>query len=279
MNILITGASGFIGSHVLKALLKSNHSVTTCMHHSEITETCKVFKVDYIQMQHVRDWLPLLQNMDVVINCVGIIAESPIVNFNVMHHLTPIALFKACQQHSIKKVIQISSLGANDSAIVPYHKTKKLADDYLIQSTLDYLIIKPSLIYGEGGESYRFFKKLSNLPLIPLIGGGQQMIQPVHIGVLVNVITTYLKSSIKGQKIIDVVGPKAISYQHWMQSLRTKNTKIRFLSIPFKLMMFIAKIANLFGAKLLSPDNLTMLKQNNTADVKPLQNFLNGRKS
>ena len=161
---------------------------------------------------------------------------------------------------------------------MPYHKTKKLADDYLIQSTLDYLVLKPSLVYGQDGESYHFFKRLSNLPVIPIIGKGQQLIQPVHIDILVNAITTYLNSNTNGKMAIDVVGPKDMSYQHWMQSLRTKKSKYYFLSIPFKLMMFIAKIAKFFGSKLLSPDNLTMLMQNSTADVTPLQKFLSEEK-
>ncbi len=275
MNILLTGATGFIGSHLLKSLLETKHSVTACIHKSELSKPCKVFKVDYMKMQHANYWLPLLQDIDVVINCVGIITETSKCSFETMHHLTPVALFKACEQTGVKKVIQISALGADDSALVDYHKTKKHADDYLKHSKLGWFILKPSLVFGKDGESFAFFKSLSNLPLIPLIGDGQQMIQPVDVGVLVQVILGCLDSETKDHQVLDVVGPKALSYQQWMQSLRTKKSKARFICIPFKLMMFFAKISSLLGFKLLSPDNLTMLKQNNTADVTPLNNFLN----
>jgi uncharacterized protein YbjT (DUF2867 family) len=278
VNILITGATGFIGSHLLKRLLEGKHSVTACIHKSELSKPCKVFKVDYMQMQHAKYWLPLLKDIDVVINCVGIIAEIPKTSFEVMHHLTPVALFKACEQASVKKVIQISALGADDSALVDYHKTKKHADDYLKQSKLDWFILKPSLVYGEDGESYSFFKKLSNLPLIPLIGDGQQLIQPIHVEVLVETIMRSLETETNSQLELNIVGPQAMSYQQWMLSLRTKKSKARFLCIPFKLMMYFAQLGKLLGLKLLSPDNLTMLKQNNTADVTPLQNFLKGEK-
>jgi uncharacterized protein YbjT (DUF2867 family) len=278
MNILITGASGFIGSHVLKALVKSNHSVSACIHQSELSVSCKIFKVDYMKMQQAQDWLPLLHYIDVVINCVGIISENSKSRFKVLHAAAPIALFKACKHSNVKKVIQVSALGADDSALVAYHKTKKQADDYLKQSNLNWFILKPSLVYGEEGESYRLFKRLSNLPLIPLVGKGQQLIQPVHIDVLVQTIIQCLHSDTKTNQSLNVVGPKAISYQQWMQILRTKKSKARFLAIPLKLMLFFAKLGSLFGLKLLSPDNLTMLKQNNIADVAPLQNFLDGEK-
>jgi uncharacterized protein YbjT (DUF2867 family) len=278
MNILITGATGFVGYNVLKELLKLNHSISACIHKAELSVPCKVFKVDYRHMQQAQDWLPLLHNIDVVINCVGIISESSKARFNVLHASAPIALFKACQHSDVKKIIQVSALGADDSALVAYHKTKKQADDYLKQSNLNWFILKPSLVYGEQGESYRLFKRLSNLPLIPLVGKGQQLIQPVHIDVLVQTILHCLHSNTKTNQSLNVVGPKAISYQTWMQSLRTKKSKARFLAIPFKLMLFFAKLGSFFGLKLLSPDNLTMLKQNNIADITPLQNFLEGEK-
>lgn len=276
MNILISGASGFIGSHLLKELVKSNHSISACIHQSELSVPCKIFKVNYMKMQQAQDWLPLLHNIDVVINCVGIISESSKARFNALHATAPIALFKACKHSDVKKVIQVSALGADESALVDYQKSKKQADDCLKQSNLNWFILKPSLVYGEQGESYRLFKRLSNLPLIPLVGKGQQLIQPVHIDVLVQTILQCLLEDTNNNEVLNVVGPKAISYQQWMQSLRTKKSKARFLAIPFKLMLFFAKLGSLFGLKLLSPDNLTMLKQNNIADVTPLQNFLDG---
>ena len=276
MNILVTGATGFIGSHLLNRLLERSYSVTACIHKAKLPQPCKVFKVDYMQMQQAKCWLPLLKDIDVVINCVGVIAATPTVTFEVMHHLTPVALFKACEQIGVNKVIQISALGADDSALVDYHTTKKQADDYLKRTKLKWFILKPSLVYGENGVSYAFFKKLSNLPLIPLIGDGQQMVQPVHIDVLVQAILCCLEVQNKSQLEINVVGPQALSYKQWMQQLRTKDSKGRFIKIPFKLMMLIAKLGQLFGLKLLSPDNLTMLKQNNIADVTPLQILLNG---
>jgi uncharacterized protein YbjT (DUF2867 family) len=193
-----------------------------------------------------------------------------------MHHQTPVALFKACERAGVKKVIQVSALGADESALVAYHKTKKQADDYLKQSKLDWFILKPSLVYGEDGVSYRFFKRLSNLPLIPLIGDGLQMIQPVHVDILVKTILACLETITDSQLELNVVGPQAISYQQWMQSLRTKKSKARFICIPFKLMMLFASMGQFLGLKLLSPDNLTMLKQNNIADEQPLISFLKG---
>ena len=277
MNILITGASGFIGRNLIESLIKSNHSITACINKSELSFDIKIYKTDFAQMLKITDWLPLLIGIDVVINCVGIIAENRKHSFDVIHHLAPLALFKACEKTHVKRIIQISALGADDSALVDYHKSKKKADDYLRQSLLEWFILRPSLVYGEGGKSYRFFKHLSNLPIIPLIGDGQQLIQPINIKHMVRVVEKCIVAK-EANQAIDVVSEKTITYQQWMMQLRSKKPKARFIKIPMKLMKFMAWLLRPLGLQLLSKDNLIMLEQNNVGDYLPLKNFMGIKK-
>lgn len=277
MNILITGASGFIGRNLIASLLKSNHAITACIHKSDLSFDIKIYKIDFAQRLKVTDWLPLLIGIDVVINCVGIIAQNRKHSFEVMHHLAPVALFKACEKTHVKRIIQISALGADDSALVDYHKSKKKADDYLRQSLLEWFVLRPSLLYGEGGKSYRFFKRLSNLPLIPLMGDGKQLIQPIAINRMVDVIEKCIGSKDANQTI-DVVGDKAISYRQWMQQLRSKKSSAGFIKIPMGLMKLLAWLLSPLNLPLLSKDNLTMLEQNNVSDVVPLKQFIEIKK-
>jgi len=273
MNILITGASGFIGRHLIRSLVQSDHNISACIHKSEIPFKVKIFTCDFAQMQKVTDWLPLLMGIDVVINCVGVIAEDKKHSFNVMHHLAPVALFIACEKTHVQRVIQVSALGADDSARVEYHKSKLKADDYLRQSTLEWFVLRPSLIFGEGGKSYVFFKCLSNLPIIPLVGGGQQLIQPIAVDEMVAVIEKCILNK-RPNQTFDVVGDKPITYKQWMLQLRNKQSKARFMTLPISWMKFMAKLLKPFKLKLLSTDNLTMLEQNNVADSLPLKEFI-----
>ncbi len=273
MNILITGASGFIGRNLIASLLKSNHAITACIHQSELPFDIKIFRIDFAKMLKITDWLPLLIGIDVVINCVGIISENRKHSFDVMHHLAPLTLFKACERTHVKRVIQVSALGADESALVAFHKSKKLADDYLGNTSLEWFILRPSLVYGKGGKSFKLFKRLSNLPFIPLIGDGQQLIQPVSIKRMVAVIEKCIEAK-QTNLTLDVVGNKAISYKQWVQQLRSKKSSPRFFNIPIKLMRFFAGLLSPLQLPLLSRANLTMLAQNNVSDVVPLNAFL-----
>ena len=111
MKILLTGSSGFIGQHIYIALKASGYEVTT---------TSRSAGMNFNQMVQEKDWLPHLKSVDVLINCVGIIVETKRQSFINIHTRAPSALFRACEQAGVSRVIQISALGADDNAFTPY---------------------------------------------------------------------------------------------------------------------------------------------------------------
>src|SRR5690606_7951177 len=127
-----------------------------------------------------------------------------------IYHRAPQALFEAAAQNGVKRVIQISALGA-DTGTTPYFRTKKAADDVLPGLGIDYVIVQPSIVFGPGGGSARLFSNMVRLPLIPLPGAGNQRIQPVFIDDLVDVVIAILESSDPPATRIPVDGPEALT--------------------------------------------------------------------
>lgn len=265
MNILLTGASGFIGQHLLKAL-------QTAGHHVKAVTRSNGF--DFNQMTTKKAWLPHLKEIDVVINCVGIIVETGNQKFTTLHYQAPVALFHACEESNVMKVIQISALGADEQAFTHYQLSKKKADDILRSLTLKWFVLRPSLVYGKGGKSMEMFQRLASLPVLPLIDGGNQRIQPVHISDVTDTILNCLTSS-KSNLTLDIVGAHSVKFKEWLQFMRAAKGKppAHIISIPFKICLILAK----FGKHiipLMHPDNLCMLKKGNFSDVKPLTEFI-----
>jgi uncharacterized protein YbjT (DUF2867 family) len=85
-------------------------------------------------------------------------------------------------------VIQISALGADDQALSRYHLSKRAADDHLAASSLDWTVLRPSIVYGPGAHSMALFEALAALPLTPLINRGEQEIQPIHVADLTRAV-------------------------------------------------------------------------------------------
>ena len=266
MRILLTGSSGFVGSHLQQALTNLNNEVIPCS---------RATGFDFNNMLTAEDWLPHLNNIDVVINCVGIIAETHSQHFKQLHQLAPIALFTACQQCGINKVIQISALGADDNAFTPYQLTRKVADDFLRTSILDWTIIQPSLIYGEGSESFKLFRLMAKLPLIAVPGNGDYLVQPVHISDVVSTVLESVMTDKASKKTIAAVGAEAVSYKQWLQAIRNSLGKkpALIIPIPFTLIFLMSKlIGTLFP--LFSEANLKMLQAGNSASAADITQLL-----
>lgn len=265
MRVLLTGASGFIGRNLNAALVAAEH---------EVIAASRSTGIDFRRMLTTDDWLPHLSGIDAVINSVGIIGECGSQRFDVLHAHAPAALFRACERAGVRRVLQISALGADDSAFSPYHLSKKAADDCLRSLDLDWFVLRPSLIYGRGGGSAELFMRLAALPMIPVIENGQQRLQPVHIS---DVVATAMHALIvpEGRQTLDIVGKETISFADWLRKMREVQglRQAPFLRVPFGIAMACAQLGRHFNP-IFQPDNLRMLKTGYWADPGPVEKFL-----
>ncbi|MES9994036.1 MAG: NAD(P)H-binding protein [Candidatus Thiodiazotropha sp.] len=273
MRILITGATGFIGSHIATALTETEHQLVLCARDTKQVKR-RFPDADAIQVDFTRDfdtalWLQRVQDIDIVINTVGIIREHGSQSFNALHRDTPIALFRACEIVGVKRVIQISALGADDSAISHYHLSKRAADRQLSSLQLEWAILMPSIVYGPNAKSMALFKALSSFPLIPLVDAGEQQIQPLHIDDLVAAVLQCIETDQPMQKRIELVGPEPITMRALHSNLRhwLGYPPARFISLPYSVALRFAKWAGLLGCAPIDDGAMRMLQRGNTGDV------------
>ena len=220
-TVLVLGASGFIGEHLARALEAEGHDVVCGMRRpSDRMQGCRSVAIDYMRDHAVTDWLPRLKGVDVVINAVGILRETRSATFAALHVDAPIALFQACAEVRVGKIVQISALGADAQAVSRYHLSKKRADDALATSPIPWVVVQPSFVFGPGGRSAALFLELAALPVIPLPGDGRQCVQPVHIDDLTAAVLTVVRSSDFDGERIPVVGPHPTTLREFLAKLR-----------------------------------------------------------
>jgi uncharacterized protein YbjT (DUF2867 family) len=270
MIILLTGITGFIGSHLAPVLRAAGHRVIGTRRDASVLGTSRaeanVLYADFNRDVEVASWVPRLHGVDVVINAVGILRETRTQKFSTIHTATPQALFRACAIARVGRVIQVSALGA-DHGTGRYFASKRAADELLASLPLAWSIVQPSLVYAPGGTSANLFSMLATLPVIALPGRGEQRVQPIHVDDLTAAIAELCVQSTPLRCRVPLVGPEPVAMRDMLQQLRSALGLGRApsVSVPTWVMRPAARILGLSSRSLLSAETLAMLNAENVA--------------
>lgn len=276
MKILLTGASGFIGRHILAALTARGHDVV-CPVRGVAVKTdiggASFVPAQFAHMTRPDDWLPWLHGVDCVINAVGVFSANT-QELDAVHTQAPRALFEAARG---TRVIQISALGADVQADTAFLRTKAAADEALRRRAGTAFIVQPSLVYGPGGASAAWLERLALMPVLLLPAGGQQLIQPVHIDDLVAGIVSLVDVPADESVTIAFCGPTRLSIREYLQVLRDglgSAGRQYVIPVSMALCKAVAPIGERVSGGLLSRDSLIMLERGNVADPQPFERLL-----
>ena len=200
----------------------------------------------------------------------------------------PVALFEACVQAGVRRVVQLSALGADDAAASGYHRSKAAADRALAALPLEAVVVRPSLVFAPGGASARWFCMLASLPVVPLPGAGAQCVQPIHRDDLVDALVALVEAdgpgngagaaegdaSVRpvaailgaGPRVVDAVGPAPCTLRGYLAALRATMGLPRgwFLPVPRALVRVAGAVGARFGG-FVDRDALAMLDRGNCA--------------
>jgi uncharacterized protein YbjT (DUF2867 family) len=268
LKVLVTGATGFIGRHLAAAFTRAGHDVTAVVRAPQSTSDWRQIAGDFRHDSDPGDWMPRLRGIEAVVNTVGILRESRSQSFAALHEQAPKALFSACVRAGVRRVIQISALGAGVEADSRYHRSKGEADRFLASLPLEWTIVQPSLVFGAHGASTKLFYTLAALPIIPLPGDGMQQVQPVHIDDLVRVCLRLLEGSAQ-VRILPVVGPQVYTMRGLLAQARLGMNlpPPRFLRVPMPLLRAAARVPGVaFDA-----EALDMLARGSVAPLEPVR--------
>jgi uncharacterized protein YbjT (DUF2867 family) len=258
MKVLVCGASGFIGRAVCARLQEAGHAVLRGVRRAGRPGEVAI---DYGADLQPAAWHARLLGVDAVVNAVGVIGENGAASFDVLHARAPAALFAACAAAGVRRVVQISALGAGHGGSA-YFASKRAADQALMSLPLEWIILRPALVFGREGASAALFCQLASTPVLLAPALGPARFQPVHVDDLALAVAAALDPATPARRVIDVAGDAVVGYDEMLAGYRDAMglAPAPLLHIPAALMAGAAWVGGKIPGALLTPDNWQMLR-------------------
>jgi uncharacterized protein YbjT (DUF2867 family) len=212
MKILLVGATGLIGSAVAAALRGQNHLVVGVARQPRPdVQVSRWLKLDVACAWHAGDWLLHLKDIDAVVNCAGVLQDNARENTQGVHASGIGALFEACEQVGVRRVIHLSAIGVDQAQPSAFSATKYLGDQQLAARELDWVILRPSVVLGSPAfGASALIRGLASLPLLPLMPGTGAL-QVVQLSDLVATILFFLQREALSRVALEIAGPERLA--------------------------------------------------------------------
>ena len=267
-NAVIFGGAGFVGRYLVRKLAQQNWnvSVVTRRPHRHrdllVMPTVKLQEIVQLDSDSIRT---LLKENDTVINLVGILHETKNQTFDAIHADLPADIAKIGIEKNIRRLIHISSLGADTNAPSRYLQTKGQGEQALLESKsqgLEFDIIRPSIVFGPDDSFTQLFAKLLKLAKgVFFVVTPDAKMQPVYVGDLVDCIMHAVNQQHSSCRSFDVAGPDIFTFYQLISLIDSMSGgHHRLIRLNDFLSRTMATFMQFTPGKLLTPDNILSLQ-------------------
>ena len=227
--VVVTGANGFVAKNLRKFLINKKINVISISRKNfqKNTSEIKIISLQYDEKKLAKK----LKNCSAVIHLVGIGKQTVNSDFHTINVLFTKKIIKLCKKVNIKKIIFFSGLGVSDKSTSGYFISKYLAEKEIINSGMDYTILRPSYIIGKGDLLTKHLQKQIRSNLITIPGSGKFRLQPIFIEDVAKIIFQALYSKKYSNKILDLVGPQSVSFKNFVKIFTNNKIKIKKIDI------------------------------------------------
>ena len=283
ITVAITGATGFVGRHILPILLNQGHKVRALVRNPE-RMTINHHNLTKIpgHIQDRQSLKNLLHTAQSVIHLVGIIMEIPRKGqtFDRIHRQGTENLLDIAQDTDIQHFIHMSALGTRQEAVSTYHKTKYLAEQAVLQSKIPYTIFRPSIIHGPDGE---FIQMINHFctglfpPFIPYFAPGLfgtrskgGLVQPIYIDDLAKCFADAVTNPKVKNEIYPMAGPDKMTLPQMYETCKKHLPGARNKN-PRAIPVWYAKIIAGKPFVPFNKDQVIMSQENSTTNTAKLE--------
>jgi nucleoside-diphosphate-sugar epimerase len=280
MRVLVTGATGFLGRHLCLEMCRRGLPFVVFARSRERARFYLEHDVEVRlgDLSDVAACRAATKGVGAVLHLAAAADVSdPAVNQRI--NIDGLAnLVGACRENEVKRFVFVSSTCAGRSRRDAYGETKLEGERIVRDSGLAFTILRPTMVYGRGSQEFEAFVRVIRLsPVVPLIGTGRNLVQPVFIGDAVRVLLDLVDADVTVGRTYDLAGGTSLSFDDLVGLVaRTLGLRRRLLlHIPHRPVLLAARLLGaLFTHVPLTVDQVLAFVQDTVVDLGPLRSDL-----
>ena len=263
--ILVTGPTGFIGPKIVHRLRAEGKDVRCLVRDRRKGRQLESWGCELVEGD-VTDRASLVgavAGCDVVIHLVSILVGRPRDFERVMEQGTR-NLVAAAKPAGVRRFILMSALGTSEVTrdLVPYYGAKWEMELTVRESGLEYVIFRPSFVFGRDGGALQQFTRLARLtPVTPIVGSGNQRLQPIWVDDVAAYFAAAVDAPEAANRTFELGGPDVVTWnEFWEMLKRVRRIRRPSVHVPTRLLRMQAVVLERLPNPPVTRDQLTMLE-------------------
>jgi NADH dehydrogenase len=253
--VTVFGGSGFVGRHVVRALVKRGYRVRVAVRRPDLAGFLQplgsVGQINMVQanLRYPDSVAAAVRGADAVVNLVGILEQRGRQTFAGVQANGARAVAQACAAQGISRLVQISALGAARQSRSAYGRTKVEGEEAALALVPQAVVLRPSIMFGPEDTFFNRFASLARmLPVLPL-AGAETKFQPAFVGDVAEVIARAVDGSVAGGRIYELGGPEVKSLEQLVAyTCEVTGRRRVLLPLPFPLARLQARVMEIVHA-------------------------------
>jgi uncharacterized protein YbjT (DUF2867 family) len=232
--ILLTGATGTVGSALLRRLVADGKQVRCLVRDPRRLGSERVrVQIALGDLSNPASFRHALRGVDTVVHLAAAIRDQDGASIEELNGVATLRLLRAAERAGVRRFLFFSALGATHHSRSRFFRTKALAEEAVRHSPFDSVILAPSIVYTPGDHWLRLLERMSWLPAMPVSGSGEALYQPIWADDAAAVAMAVLAGRGNGSEPIELAGPETLSHDQIIKTvLRSLGRRRRLLHVP-----------------------------------------------